>query len=183
MKNCKRCGNSTFIKSETEHCIIEHCDKCSKRWIECEHNFIKYLVFTKNGTRRIFEICSICKNKGESNFKLKDFDLSKLPTIDNIERQKSKQIARDFIDYRDLISLNQIWKLGLRKDDYNKYLSSYEWQNLRKQIIKRDNGICQYCGEKGNDVHHLTYERFKKELLSDLILVCRPCHEKIHSND
>ena len=40
--------------------------------------------------------------------------------------------------------------------------------------------MCERCGHGSArlEVHHLTYDRFKKERLDDLLVVCKPCHEK-----
>ena len=29
------------------------------------------------------------------------------------------------------------------------------WRKVRAKVIARDNGICQYCGEEGNEVDHI----------------------------
>lgn len=42
-------------------------------------------------------------------------------------------------------------------------------------------GLCKkYLPMSFIEVHHLTYKRFTKEKIEDLMVVCRPCHEKIH---
>lgn len=73
---------------------------------------------------------------------------------------------------------------------YENYLKSPHWQELRKAKIKEQNFQCERCGEFGRrtpwqtiiglQVHHLTYERLWQEELSDLEVVCRPCHEDEH---
>ena len=68
---------------------------------------------------------------------------------------------------------------------YTAYLQSKEWKAKRAYILRRDKGECQVCGGKAEQVHHLTYVRVRppnfSELMSDLIAVCVPCHEEIHS--
>lgn len=65
---------------------------------------------------------------------------------------------------------------------YHEYLLSSEWRVLRRMVITRCKDICEYCGVANvEEVHHLTYKRFKHEQLRDLIGVCRRCHEKIHN--
>ena len=41
---------------------------------------------------------------------------------------------------------------------------------------------CEQCGARDRlDVHHLTYDRFGgDERMSDLRVLCRPCHNKAH---
>jgi hypothetical protein len=66
-----------------------------------------------------------------------------------------------FIDYQ----------LRMRRDDW--------WTYYRPTIIRRAGGCCERCGAKTRrlEVHHLTYERFGRELLTDLQGLCEPCHK------
>jgi hypothetical protein len=63
------------------------------------------------------------------------------------------------------------------KSEYQKYLASREWALLKEQVRKRSGGKCERClvGDY-HSTHHLTYERAGKELLTDIIAVCEPCH-------
>lgn len=65
------------------------------------------------------------------------------------------------------------------KRRYRAYINSPRWNKLRDQVIERAEGSCERCGKipKHIEVHHLTYERFENELLTDLQLLCDdPCH-------
>lgn len=69
-----------------------------------------------------------------------------------------------------------------RRASYYDYLLSLEWRALRRRVIIRSKGICERCGVASvEEVHHLTYKRFKKEQLRDLLGLCSECHEKIHN--
>ena len=71
---------------------------------------------------------------------------------------------------------------GERQARYYEYLLSPEWKALRRRVIIRAKGICEHCGVASiEEIHHLTYRRFKRELLSDLLGLCSECHEKIHN--
>ena len=62
--------------------------------------------------------------------------------------------------------------------DYKQYLASREWRVKRNEVIELNNGICERCASRPiQDIHHLTYERIGQERISDLMGVCRPCHE------
>lgn len=64
---------------------------------------------------------------------------------------------------------------------YWEYLNTPEWQNRRKLKLKDAGYRCQLCNSDGTlDVHHRTYENRGNEPLSDLIVLCRPCHERFH---
>lgn len=67
--------------------------------------------------------------------------------------------------------------------DYRSYMASDEWRAKKLAFYsspatpKR----CQGCDSKRSlDLHHLTYARFKRERFTDLIPVCRRCHDAIH---
>ena len=78
--------------------------------------------------------------------------------------------------------LKQVQQESNRRFSYYSYLQSSEWRKLRRKVIIRAKGICEHCGLASvEEIHHLTYKRFKKELLSDLLGVCSDCHEKIHN--
>lgn len=69
-----------------------------------------------------------------------------------------------------------------RQERYNDYLLSSEWRALRRRVIIRCKGICEHCGVASvEEVHHLTYKRFKRENLADLLGLCSDCHERIHN--
>lgn len=75
-----------------------------------------------------------------------------------------------------------------QRKQYADYIKSKAWQKKRGKVIFRDAGQCKaikgdkLCGSHQNlEVHHLTYERFGNELLSDLVTVCEDCHKAIHA--
>jgi hypothetical protein len=74
---------------------------------------------------------------------------------------------------------------GIRysRNEYREnYLTSIEWKEKSNRILNRD-PICVICKKsKSNDTHHLTYRNIPFELDSELIGVCRKCHNIIHRN-
>jgi len=70
----------------------------------------------------------------------------------------------------------------LRTMPYSLYLKTPEWQATRVAALKRARYACQLCKHINTtlDVHHNTYDRRGHELASDLLVVCRGCHEKHH---
>lgn len=65
---------------------------------------------------------------------------------------------------------------------YQKYLSSVEWRNKRGDVLARAKGRCEICGIRPPvNVHHIRYpKRLGDEPLTDLLAVCRRCHERSH---
>lgn len=68
--------------------------------------------------------------------------------------------------------------------NYYDYLKSPQWQTVRDAALKRANYQCEKCKSAKNlQVHHITYKRLGYELPEDLIVLCKDCHENVHSED
>jgi len=74
------------------------------------------------------------------------------------------------------------FKIHPSRNEYRQeYLQSGDWKYKRSIILNKD-PLCFICDKnKSTDCHHLTYERIGFENLeTDLIGVCRGCHNRIH---
>lgn len=82
----------------------------------------------------------------------------------------------------DLFGIDHNAPAKTKEQEYKEYLASAAWRLKRKQVLHRAGDKCEVCGMTSYaaklDVHHKTYDRFGFESLDDLIVVCRPCHEK-----
>ena len=70
-----------------------------------------------------------------------------------------------------------------RRKYYNEvYLKSDAWRRKRYVVLKRDNWLCLYCGEKATQVHHKRYAKknIGREPIKWLQSVCEKCHNKLH---
>lgn len=68
-----------------------------------------------------------------------------------------------------------------RSAQYEQHLRSARWNITRSQIIIRDGGMCTKCGATQRlDVHHVSYLNLGHELQSDLVTLCRRCHDETH---
>lgn len=85
--------------------------------------------------------------------------------------------------------LNPNWRGGVTADRQSFY-ASQEWKFACSQVWKRDNATCQRCGANRMDnadiafhIHHIVSFSVKelRSELSNLLLVCEPCHQWIHS--
>jgi predicted HNH restriction endonuclease len=66
--------------------------------------------------------------------------------------------------------------------EYRAYLRSDKWRRKRLALGFSKNFTCERCGRycrDGFEVHHKTYIRIYKELLSDLMLLCPDCHRML----
>lgn len=69
----------------------------------------------------------------------------------------------------------------IRQEEYREYLKTDHWKETREEALRRGGYKCHDCGAKENlQVHHLTYARRGHEKQSDLVVVCKHCHEKRH---
>ena len=61
---------------------------------------------------------------------------------------------------------------------YEQRIRSAQWKNMRADLIRMRGPRCERCGcGPPLELHHKTYERMGRELLSDLELLCRTCHD------
>jgi 5-methylcytosine-specific restriction endonuclease McrA len=61
------------------------------------------------------------------------------------------------------------------------YLKSEHWKLLREAKFKQVGRKCEKCPSiKILQVHHIRYKEIFNVILSDLQVLCRKCHKKIH---
>lgn len=88
---------------------------------------------------------------------------------------KEKIIYNDFIDS---------YKKESKKIEYQEYLNSPHWKEIRLKALRRAGNRCQLCSSTNNlNVHHNTYKNKGHEDLNDLVVLCRKCHSKFHDKD
>ena len=64
--------------------------------------------------------------------------------------------------------------------EYDAYMRSPKWQRMRFLVLNKiAQNRCMLCYAPGPglEVHHRTYERFGNERSTDLIALCKPCHD------
>ena len=92
------------------------------------------------------------------------------------EKTARKQANRTILD--------SYTKEALRAMPYPEFLESDYWRTVRKIVLSRDKHRCTDCATDRNlQVHHLSYRHHGAEHrnLKDLVTLCRPCHEKRHT--
>jgi len=69
------------------------------------------------------------------------------------------------------------WKHKIKKGAY--YRTEW-WRERRKEMIE-DSAGCDECGSRKHlQVHHKNYNNLFKEKDSDLVVLCKSCHEDLH---
>jgi hypothetical protein len=174
---CKDCGYSTsiyyqccshqekiFVRVEQGNGVVQRtaCNRCKSIFgsaVKKDANFYTYPLVTKE---RLIEL----KENDEENYSLIIEWIS-----GNLEKYRKKiqqENSRESIEW---------WA------NYNKYLLTDKWKEIRLKVLERDKYICQGClVNKATQVHHLTYENVTDELLFQLVSICKPCHEKAHKD-
>lgn len=80
--------------------------------------------------------------------------------------------------FKDRIENN--WIDVNKKQEYIK--NSPIWQEKRKERLSKDNNRCYSCDTtKRLQVHHITYKRLYNENITDLVTLCRSCHQEVHT--
>ena len=105
--------------------------------------------------------------------------------IDDDLRQTTKKQARFIASFMYQNELRVDKEYVLQEwEDYKAFLSTGEWEQLRRRVFNRDRELCQLehygCTKLATIVHHKTYVRWRDQLLIDLVSCCRPCHEWEH---
>lgn len=84
--------------------------------------------------------------------------------------------------------INNAKKESLRNKEVEATTKSSRWKSLRAEIVRRDGGRCVLCFKRGFityrglQVHHIVKRVDDTDLIyepSNLITVCRDCHEEI----
>lgn len=66
--------------------------------------------------------------------------------------------------------------------DYQEYLKTPHWQEIRLRVLESGNNECAKCHSQVDlAVHHKNYENIGKEINNDLIILCEVCHTKHHN--
>jgi hypothetical protein len=72
------------------------------------------------------------------------------------------------------------YKVKYNQKEYRtEYLNSNEWKSLRNQVMKTKPS-CQCCDNIASDLHHMVYRNIVDIKITDLLPVCRDCHNLIH---
>jgi hypothetical protein len=71
-------------------------------------------------------------------------------------------------------------------DSYEDYLKSLEWEQIRKEVHRRDDETCRLCESSGSNIelhcHHFRYPKdWSDDSSENVMLACADCHDTIHN--
>lgn len=189
MIKCK-CGSELKVKEFTYY-FIEYCENCHNFTINdklCLHDRrgktpIKFKL--SNGAYQLRLFCPICKILESKSQKQSDYNLEKIKetTFENFEKYKKIIQDKESKEFSELLANLRSNKVKSIREIYNTYIKSDAWKEKRNFVLLRDQNICQICGKKAMDIHHLTYAHLEREYLFELIALCRECHLNEYHKD
>lgn len=57
-------------------------------------------------------------------------------------------------------------------------------KDVREQAYERDNGQCQICGGRAEELHHTMFKsRGGRGVLNNSLSLCHDCHRQIHQDN
>lgn len=69
----------------------------------------------------------------------------------------------------------------MKKFNYQKYIRSNQWKNLRAIYLQKQDRSCSACTRKRKiHLHHKSYDRVGREPDRDLVPLCEICHSEVH---
>ncbi len=189
MNYCKHCETQNLkeLKSFQFHDVYE-CGSCNRltygKTETCCKNPLDVYVFKYNGhvVTGVYIQCANCGGcmnmtkplglKHSGNLAKGEFSVDRLKEW---KANKAEEQIQIFIYDR------CIKESKLPFQQYQAYLQSEHWSNLRLKVLERDKWLCQSCMQKkATEVHHFSYENLWNERLDELISYCRSCHEQTH---
>jgi 5-methylcytosine-specific restriction endonuclease McrA len=66
---------------------------------------------------------------------------------------------------------------GLRKLEYQDYMQSLAWTELREKALASAGYRCEKCGAEVREAHHIKYPKdFSMDTVENLQALCKACH-------
>ena len=97
-----------------------------------------------------------------------------------LKKRRNERIYKDYI-YLLNQEKSKLEHQRNTKLEYQDYLNSDHWKEIRIEALNRAGHRCQLCSSTYNlNVHHNTYKNRGNEDLKDLVVLCRDCHAKFH---
>lgn len=155
----------------------------------CSHPCKRLVRYTKsNGAVCVREQCWQCGDNIKEIPK-KGHDIDQLPEWNEDIRTNWQEMQRE--RRRELSEQQQAIFEQERQQvtaewwaEYNRYLHSQHWHDMRKKVLQRDGDMCQAClKNKATQVHHLSYALYTqlgKSAAFELVAICYHCHRAIH---
>lgn len=185
---CINC-NVEMVRNEFRTRVVVFCPECFETYTvekECIHELHPIPFMCSNNTIQLRNYCKKCHELVGHALPQKGIEI-RMETVKNYESYR-EFIANLNAPENEAIKLlyqeikeKRAYKMGF---DYNSYLRSDAWKELKRKIAARDDNKCKLCGSTSSlDTHHLNYAHFGKEYPFELVTLCRDCHHREYHSD
>lgn len=178
---CDKCDEKLQLVGSNKVLSCYLCIKCEdkKYHNNCQHIVRKKIHYiSETGHESLRDQCTNCGYVFPNQLSRKKYTGVVNPFDSELYQQYNDHCNeyQKFIQEANLILKNRWF------DAHDEYLRSVEWRTIRDKVLARDKFLCQSCLEnRATQVHHLTYENWKKEHAFELISICETCHTRIHA--
>jgi hypothetical protein len=159
---------------------VERIEKAIKDISDCQHerSEIRYRLCS-NGSRMYSYQCLRCGKQIGGWINKKEIEaIDAVKPIDDELKNSINELRTQLYKKKYEVQRETFFS------DYDEYLKSDQWNNLREKVLKRCNRICEGCGNsRAVQVHHTTYKHYRREFLFELVGLCHTCHNAIHAKD
>jgi len=158
----------------------------------CPHLRTRPTQATKsNGVMCVYLQCTECGEKTKEASK-SGYDVLNLPLFDEAIRDAVRAKNADILneikaEWTEETEQERTQHAGDFWEDYNAYLLTDHWQQIRRRALVRDGFLCQNCfcklTESSAIGHHLSYESYKRlgySFTFEIVALCRTCHNDYH---
>ena len=150
--------------------------------LACDHTVTRIRYKTDSLGRRLYvRQCIGCGAQVGDSIKHSEvagrvdpFDMELYDGFERLRRTKYRQIATQ----REQAGREE------RREEYDAYLKSEEWEWRRMAVMARDQYKCKArypgCLGRATITHHLSYDHFGNEPLFELVAICSKCNKILH---
>ena len=105
---------------------------------------------------------------------------TRIAILEKVEKQFGKDWEKIFDEQKTAESVDK--KVFKKQEiDYQAYICSKHWREVKEAALKRTGYKCQICSSKERlHVHHNNYENMFHEGETDVIVLCQKCHSLFH---
>ncbi len=159
----------------------------------CSHEKEQLVKYQQSsGQWRARRQCLNCGEYTTSDLSQHNIVFAGLPVANTTLRDSYRDAKKKAYDDARFQHLSQFEQEKIDSDrkwwaNYNHYLESTHWKQLRKMVLGRDDCRCQNCfrqvTESTAHVHHLSYvglDRVGKSFAFECVTLCAQCHIEFH---
>lgn len=153
---------------------------------KCGHsNWNRCIKHTSDGRIQIVKQCKKCGLQVGGAESQRGIDISNLDLP-----LWNGNLHSNFLEQKRIrIAMLQDANNGQWHKQYETYLQSEQWKNLRRLVLARDDYTCQNCFcqvDESANIHHLSYQGYNTHGFSfawECITLCRKCHAAWHGKE